>query len=443
MNRMLPLLLLLLLSSPAVRADYDMKNQPTACLDGWKIEAETGKPEAVYRSGETAAIRIRLLKDGKPAPGHKLLYSFRSDNSPSGKGELVSAEDPLRLEITPRAPGFSLLKVDFLLPDGRKIYARAGLMADPGEVRPGAPEPEDFDAFWEAQKAAVRAEPMQPAERRIEADPAGKFEVWDITVPTPGTRPVRAYLTKPAGEPGRRYPALVTWHAAGVRSAIKQYRFAGKGLLVLDVNAHGLDNGGPAEEYGKLYRTTMKNYRYENAGDRDNIYFNGMFRRLVRALDYLKTRPDWDGKTLIVHGASQGGAQSLVAGGLDPAVTAVIAIEPALCDHGAPYAGRQAGWPRYIALKNRKPADPAVAAAVPYYDAVNFAARIRQARCLLIAGFIDTTCVPSSVHAAFNRIPSERKRIVNYPQAIHGTYPEFDRETDAFLDEILNNRPAN
>lgn len=442
MNRIFALLLFLF-SAPVVRADYDMKNQPTACLGCWKIEAETEKPEAVYRSGETAAFLIRLLKDGKLVPGKKLIYSFRSDGSSSGKGELISAEEPLRLEITPRAPGFSLLKVDFFLPDGRKIYARAGLMTAPGEVQPGAPEPADFDAFWEAQKTAVRAEPMQPAERRHEADPAEKFEVWDITVPTPGTRPVRACLTKPAGAPERRYPALVTWHAAGVRSAIRQYRFAEKGLLVLDVNAHGLDNGAPAEEYGRLYRTTMKNYRFENADDRDDIYFNGMFRRLIRALDYLKTRPDWDGKNLIVYGASQGGAQSLVAGGLDPAVTAVIAVEPALCDHGAPYAGRQAGWPRFIALKNHKPVDPAVAAAVPYYDAVNFAARIRQARCLLIAGFIDTTCVPSSVHAAFNRIPSQQKRIVNYPQAIHGTYPEFDHETDSFLNEILHNRPAN
>lgn len=426
---------------PAVRADCDMRNQPTALLDGWKIEAETEKTEAIYRTGETAVIRIRLLKDGRPAPGHKLVYSFRSDNSPSGKGELISTVEPLQLKITPHAPGFSILKVDFYLPDGRKIYARAGFMTDPEAVRPGAPEPPDFDAFWENQKAAVRAEPLRAEERRIEGDPAGKFEVWDITVPTPGTRPVRAYLTKPAGEAARKYPALVTWHAAGVRSAIKQYHFAARGVLVLDVNAHGIDNGRPGAEYGKLYRTTMKNYRYENAGDRDNIYFNGMFRRLIRALDYLKSRPDWDGKTLIVYGASQGGAQALVAGGIDPDVTAVIAHEPALCDHGAPYVGRQAGWPRYIALKNRKPVDPAVAATVPYYDAAYFAAQISRARCLLITGFIDTTCVPSSVYAAYNLIPADAKRIVNFPQAIHGTYPEFNLVTDEFLDELLKQQP--
>ena len=32
-------------------AAYDMRNQPTAALDGWKIEAEAVRPDAVCRSG--------------------------------------------------------------------------------------------------------------------------------------------------------------------------------------------------------------------------------------------------------------------------------------------------------------------------------------------------------------------------------------------------------
>ena len=46
-----------------------------------------------------------------------------------------------------------------------------------------------------------------------------------------------------------------------------------------------------------------------------------MFVRLARALDFLTTRPEWDGKTLAVIGHSQGGCQALVAGGLDERVT--------------------------------------------------------------------------------------------------------------------------
>ena len=420
-------------------AAYDMRNQPTAALDGWKIEAEAARPDAVCRSGETVEFRVRLLKDGRPAPGRKLVWSIHGDYARGAKGECVSAAEPVTLRFTPRGPGFTWLKVDCPLEAGRKIYARAGVMTDPETVRPGFAEPADFDAFWEEQKRAVRAGAIAPREVPLEVEEPyrGRFELFDVTVATPGTKPVRAYLTRPAGEPGRKFPAMVTWHAAGVRSAMPQYRFAGMGLLVLDVNAHGIGNGGSHEEYVRLYRTTMKDYRFEGADDREKIYFNGMYRRLIRALDYLQARPDWDGRTLIVYGGSQGGAQALAAAGLDPAVTAVIAHEPAMCDHGAPLAGRTAGWPRFIRMKGGKPADPAVARAVAYYDSAFFAARIRRAECLVLTGFIDTTCVPSSVYAAFNSIPSASKRIVNFPQAIHGSYPEFDRVTDEFLAGLL------
>jgi len=320
-------------------AAYDMRNQPTAALDGWKIEAEAARPDAVCRSGETVEFRVRLLKDGRPAPGRKLVWSIHGDYARGAKGECVSAAEPVTLRFTPRGPGFTWLKVDCPLEAGRKIYARAGVMTDPETVRPGFAEPADFDAFWEEQKRAVRAGAMAPREVPLEVEEPyrGRFELFDVTVATPGTKPVRAYLTRPAGEPGRKFPAMVTWHAAGVRSAMPQYRFAGMGLLVLDVNAHGIGNGGSHEEYVRLYRTTMKDYRFEGADDREKIYFNGMYRRLIRALDYLKSRPDWDGRTLIVYGGSQGGAQALAAAGLDPAVTAVI-VEPSAYPVSAPTA---------------------------------------------------------------------------------------------------------
>ena len=288
-------------------AAYDMRNQPTAALDGWKTEAEPARPDAVCRSGETVEFRVRLLKDGRPAPGRKLVWSIHGDYARGAKGECVSAAEPVTLRFTPRGPGFTWLKVDCPLEAGRKIYARAGVMTDPETVRPGFAEPADFDAFWEEQKRAVRAGAMAPREVPLEVEEPyrGRFELFDVTVATPGTKPVRAYLTRLAGEPGRKFPAMVTWHAAGVRSAMPQYRFAGMGLLVLDVNAHGIGNGGSHEEYVRLYRTTMKDYRFEGADDREKIYFNGMYRRLIRALDYLKSRPDWDGRTLIVYGGSQ------------------------------------------------------------------------------------------------------------------------------------------
>jgi len=40
-----------------------------------------------------------------------------------------------------------------------------------------------------------------------------------------------------------------------------------------------------------------------------------MYLRDSRAIDYIASRPDWDGKTIVVMGTSMGGHQSLVAAG--------------------------------------------------------------------------------------------------------------------------------
>jgi dienelactone hydrolase len=57
-----------------------------------------------------------------------------------------------------------------------------------------------------------------------------------------------------------------------------------------------------------------------------------MYLRDSRAIDYIATRPDWDGKTIVIMGTSMGGQQSLVTAGLNPKVTAVLVNEPSGAD---------------------------------------------------------------------------------------------------------------
>ncbi len=40
-----------------------------------------------------------------------------------------------------------------------------------------------------------------------------------------------------------------------------------------------------------------------------------MFLRMERAIDFLASQPEWDGRILIVTGSSQGGGQAIVAAG--------------------------------------------------------------------------------------------------------------------------------
>lgn len=82
----------------------------------------------------------------------------------------------------------------------------------------------------------------------------------------------------------------------------------------------------------------MNNYPRQGQASRDTFYFKGMYMRVLRALAYAKTRPEWDGRTLLVYGGSQGGAQAMAAAALDPDVSFCLVTVPALCDHAGSLA---------------------------------------------------------------------------------------------------------
>lgn len=92
---------------------------------------------------------------------------------------------------------------------------------------------------------------------------------------------------------------------------------AAEGWLVLNVDSH---DKLPSEASGNMPR----NYASVGNTDRETSYFLNMYLRDSRALDYLLTRPDWDGKTIVLMGTSMGGQQSIMLAGLRPdKITAV------------------------------------------------------------------------------------------------------------------------
>jgi pimeloyl-ACP methyl ester carboxylesterase len=92
-----------------------------------------------------------------------------------------------------------------------------------------------------------------------------------------------------------------------------------------------------------------------------------MYLRDSRAIDYIASRPDWDGKTIVIMGTSMGGQQSLVTAALNPKVTAVIVNEPSGADSNGNLHGRKAGYPNWPS------SDAKVMETALYFDTVNFA----------------------------------------------------------------------
>ncbi|MBQ6102933.1 MAG: hypothetical protein IJL06_04605, partial [Kiritimatiellae bacterium] len=118
-----------------------------------------------------------------------------------------------------------------------------------------------------------------------------------------------------------------------------------------------------------------------------------------RAFDYLKTRPEWNGRDVIAEGGSQGGLQTMWAGGL---VDGITKIRPAItwgCDVGCPFNGKGT-------FPSRTWGIPCVPGA-SYFDAALHAKRVPRDCVAQITrlGMGDYTCLPRGVLLSYYSMP--------------------------------------
>lgn len=381
----------------------------------WAAEATAAKPaelltgsvdhaDALYRRGETVTFAFQFEVEGKPGDGELdwVLTQDGIDLKRSGKAKLENGRATITGSLD--TPGFLQCKAT-VTRGANKVTALAGAGIEPTAIKPSQPVPEDFVAFWTGKKKELAAIPVNARLTPVKS-PQTNVEVFDVQADCVGAG-VSGYFARPTGAKPKSLPIILMVHGAGVSSSNLggAAAWAKEGALAMDINAHGLPNGKPKEFYEALAAGELKDYRTRGRESRETIYFLGMYLRLVRAIDFLTAQPEWDGRTVVVSGSSQGGAQAIAAAGLDPRVSFFVAGVPAGNDHTGSLAGRIAGWPKFI--KTGEKAPPEVVTAVRYFDGVNFAA-LTKARGFFTVGFIDTTCPPTSVYAAYNALGTQK-----------------------------------
>jgi cephalosporin-C deacetylase len=301
------------------------------------------------------------------------------------------------------------------------LYA-VGAAVAPTRIGLAAPRPADFDAFWSQKLAAQAKVPIHPVLTPAETDTPGT-EMNTFVLDALGSH-VQGCVAKPMKE--GKFPALVLLQYAGVYAlnARSVATRAAEGWLVIDVDSH---DKLPSDPSGSVPR----NYAAVGNTDRDTSYFLNMYLRDSRALDYLMTRPDWDGKTLVLMGTSMGGQQSLVLAGLRPEkITAVLVCVPSGTDANGDVHGRKAGYPNWPSN------DPKVMNTALYFDPINFASRI-QAPVLAAMGFIDTTSPPAGIWTALNQIPGAKEALPMIESEHNNLTPQKEQNWDARSKELL------
>lgn len=386
---------------------------------GWTVKSAAGNSDTKYR------------------------YTVRENNDRVvGTGVLDVSAGSARIETALHEPGMVLVEVDADAPAANaagdaaadkknpKHEALLGAAVAPTQIKPAAPRPADFDAFWAGKLAELKKIPVNPVLTPVPGEHPG-VELSKFKLESVGGH-VQGYLARPMW-PGKK-PALVILQWAGVYKLPQQIpvSMAEQGWLTVNVDSHDIDpesGEGVSTEYGKI-----------GDKDRETSYFLNMYLRDTRALDYVQSLPDWDGKTIVLMGTSMGGQQSLVTAGLNPErVTAVVVNEPAGADTNGSLHGRKAGYPYW----NWE--DPAAMKTALYFDPVNFAPRIKAAT-LIGVGFLDDAATPVGLWTVYNELTGP-KEIVPMVESAHNNITPDKQDNllgrqKQVLSKLLNGEPV-
>ena len=417
------------------------------------LHGETDKARAIdYAPDEEIVFTLSLQgADAFSSDEYFVRWSRTGDDGLEESGSVDAKDLPLVVRTKLGQPGFVRLQAsvvdgkgvayrksftgDATTPEGKKAMnafeqsdrrvffdGSAGVRIDRLE---SVPEPGDFDAFWRRRRARLAKVPLE-AEKREVASSDGRVRIYAVSIRCAGAHPSTGWLTVPS-TPGK-YPILVSFHGYGHtypdRGHVVQPIVGDGKTICYAFSPHGYELGREPEYYGEFFRSICSGgctfgFDSKSNADPETCYFSGFTYRLIRALEWLKTLPEWNGRDLRVSGGSMGGLQSLWAVGLDPAVSEASISIPWNCDMGGRDSLKRLveSW----AIRETP--------ALRYYDPVNLVKRANPACRVEItrAGLGDFHCPPSGVAVLYNNLPC-RKRIHWVQGSTHGYVPPEEHQ---------------
>lgn len=412
-----------------------------------QVVATPNHADSHYAVGQTALLRIVAQEGGVPLNGTKVYYKVGPEMFlPSGRDSVTFADGEALIPMgTMTEPGFLACQYEFKTADGKTQKDLVKLAFSPEQIQTFTPMPKDFEQFW--QKALKAA-------RKIDLEPE-YFDVPDATNDKMTTKLVRlhvgkdkwiyGYLTMPtsAGSvmlPNSTYsnqtsslserlreafPVVLCPPGAGSTKPYPSDYFPREGCIYLKIEIHDNDPRIPDDEYNAMRQKKCDGYMRRGMESKDTYYYKDVYVGCARAVDFLCSLPEWDGRNVIVTGGSQGGALTIVTAALNEKVTFCAPFYPALCDLTGFLHHRAGGWPKFFTSFYKDgqidiPQQQAVET-LQYFDVVNFA-RLLKVPTFMSWGYNDDTCSPTSVWAAWNVITAPKQKDIT-PSSGHWRFP--------------------
>ena len=381
-----------------------------------------------YKLNETANFEVNVRKSGTLLDNVQIDYEAGPVMYPDVKRSITLKDGTLHLKGTLNRQGFYRVKVVAHV-NGKDYEGLCTAGFAPEKIQPYAKCPDDFDDFWKKALEEARRNELNPTMKLLPDRCTKDNNVYEVSFVNnrPNSR-IYGILSVPKAQ--GHYPALLRVPGAGVRPYPGDTYTASGKCIVLEIGIHGIPVTLDQTVYDRLLDGALNGYWDTNLEDPNKNYYKRVITGAVRSVDFIASLPEWDGKTLGVTGASQGGFLSIATAALDSRVTFFAAIHDAMCDYEAETKGIAGGWPHYF--YNQK-ADVKRIEGSRYYDGVNFAKRLRPSQvCWFSFGYNDEVVPPTSSYGLYN-IVKAKKSLTVYPMTGHYWYQEQWDEWQNFL----------
>lgn len=432
MKQLLPLLLAIFFILPVSAENYPYRSDVL-----WVTVPDHA--DWIYETGENPEIDVQFYKYGMPVDNVKVDYEIGGDMMPSHKkGSVTLKNGKAKIKTgTMDKPGFLDCRLTATV-DGTPYKHHVKVGFSPEKIEPYTQMPSDFDDFWQKNLEELNNVPLQYTISPAPQYSTDKMDCYlvKLTVNKQG-QAIYGYLSMPKdAEPGS-CPIVLCPPGAGIKTIKEPLRhkyYGENGCLRFEMEIHGLNPEMSEDQFAeisKAFNGRENGYLQNGLDNKDNYYMKRVYLACVRAIDFLTSLPQWDGKNVAVQGGSQGGALSIITAALDPRVTLCVANHPALSDMAGYKADRAGGYPHFFNTSGMD--TPEKIETMAYYDVVNFARKL-NVPVYMTWGYNDNTCPPTTSYAVYNVITSPKEALIT-PINEHWTSEATER---GHLDWILN-----
>ncbi|MEI7948150.1 MAG: acetylxylan esterase, partial [bacterium] len=249
------------------------------------IKVTTDRTDAIYKIGEKAVFRVTFATNA-PASVSELTWVLTLDGARVlGQGTLSLTSGTTIVEGTLDQPGVLQLKVTPKDNADKLGTGMAGAAFEPYDIKPTAKLPDDFEAFWNAQKSALPKIPLDPKITPVsQGDP--DVELYEVSFANIDGLRSHGYLAKQKG--ATSLPIMISQPGMGVHpNGLKESRWvianAKLGFLALDMSAHDMPMERTPEDEARWKK--FMGYPYLCSDDRMTYYYRQVFLGMIRGID--------------------------------------------------------------------------------------------------------------------------------------------------------------